>query len=63
MNTPVPEELQDEFVGYMSGRDNAELDDILWWQRLSDTADDFMIQHNIKGDSTVAVHQYLIWRS
>ena len=63
LDRPIPDHLHHEFVGYMAAMDNDELPDGAWWCVLEDTATSFMKEHNLKGCTNTATHQYLIWRS
>ena len=56
----LPEDLIDEFMGFMAAHDNDDLPDGAWFQCLQDAAEFFIGLHHLKGfDENDLAHFYI----
>lgn len=58
-DSPIPYDLQVEFIGYMDAHNDQDAPDGAWFCMLEQGAAAFMFDYNIKGCENSAAHQYL----
>lgn len=59
MSQPIPENMLDQFRGYMSHAYHSDLPDGGWWAMLLEDAAAFLRENNLPDEANAAVHQLL----